>query len=162
MSARKRVIIDPTVQWTIARRIVFHWILFFLLLFSINVGLRVLLEGSDHALPAVWWNAVVAQAPLICVMLLILPVFTRDTIRLSHRFTGPMYRLRVSLSTLADGLPMGPIKFRTDDFWQDVAEKFNCVRDRICDLEARNRHLENEVRRLSEAARRAEEETAVA
>lgn len=160
MSARKRILIDPTVQWTIARRIIFHWMIFFLLLFSISVGLRVLLDASDHALSSVLFDAVVAQAPLVCVMLLILPVFTRDTIRLSHRFTGPMYRLRVSLETLADGLPMGPIKFRNDDFWQEIAETFNCVRDRICDLEARNRHLEHEVRRLSDAARRTEKETA--
>lgn len=160
MTARKRIIIDPTVQWTLARRIVFHWMLFFLLLFSINVGLRALLDTSSHPLSYTLLNAMVAQVPLVCVMLLILPVFTRDTLCLSHRFTGPMYRLRISLATLADGLPMGPITFRTDDFWQEVAEKFNCVRDRICDLEARNRHLEHEVRRLTEAVRRAEEETA--
>lgn len=160
MTARKRIIIDPTVQWTLARRIVFHWIVFFLLLFCINVGLRVVLESSDRPLPTVIWDAVVAQAPLVCVMLLVLPVFTRDTLHLSHRFTGPMYRLRISLATLGDGLPMSPIKFRTDDFWQEVAEKFNCVRDRICDLEARNRQLEHEVRRLNESLRQAHEETA--
>lgn len=159
MAARKRIVIDPTVQWTLARRIVFHWMVFFLLLFSINVGLHVLLETSGQPLLSVLWDAVVAQAPLVCVMLLILPVFTRDTLHLSHRFTGPMYRLRVSLATLADGLPMGPIKFRTDDFWQEVAEKFNCVRDRVCALEARNRQLEHEVQRLNESLRQAQEET---
>ena len=49
-------------------------------------------------------------------MLMLLPVFLRDTLKLSNRFAGPMYRLRTGLKGLTESQPIAPIQFRTGDF----------------------------------------------
>ena len=52
------------------------------------------------------------------------------------------------MAALGQSKPQGEIKFRSGDFWQDVAGKFNVVLKRVSDLEARNRLLEDELARL--------------
>jgi hypothetical protein len=50
---------------------------------------------------------------------------------LSNRFVGPMYRLRGAIRDVARGKDIQPLKFRNDDFWQDVAGDFNDLLERI-------------------------------
>ncbi len=150
-SNRKRVVIDSTVQWSIGRRIISHWLAFFGLLVGVNLIIRAILAAPEGAFYQTAQAAIVAQIPQICIMLLILPIFLRDTLKLSNRFAGPIYRLRKSLETLADGTPMNPIRFRTGDFWMEMADKFNSVLSRVNALEAKNRELETECRKLKNA-----------
>lgn len=145
---RKRLMIDPAVQWAVARRVALHWFGFFALLIVVNSILGILLTGPDKSLIESGTAAVKAQLPQVVIMMLILPIFLRDTIRLSNKFAGPMYRLRIGLGTLGQAKPTAPIKFRSSDFWHDVAERFNCVRDRIDSLETKNQQLEQENLRL--------------
>jgi hypothetical protein len=48
-----------------------------------------------------------------------------DTLKLSHRFAGPIVRLRNGLSAWGDGKEVQPIKFRQNDFWNELADHFN-------------------------------------
>ncbi len=93
-------------------------------------------------------TALSAQGPLMCVMLILMPVFLRDTLKLSNRFAGPMYRLRTVLSEMSEGGDGYRIKFRMGDFWQSTAGDFNVVFDQINDLKTRNAQLEAEVEQL--------------
>jgi len=65
---------------------------------------------------------------------LVLPFLLLDLVRVSHRFAGPVYRLRSSLRDLADGKTVAPITFRDNDFWYEVATEFNRVLERVRDL----------------------------
>ena len=145
---RKRLMIDPTVQWAIARRVALHWFGFFLLFLGVNSIIGMLLAVPEKSLTDSAVLSISNQLPQIVIMVLILPIFLRDTIRLSNRFAGPMYRLRIAMAALGQSKPQGEIKFRSGDFWQDVAGKFNVVLKRVSDLEARNRLLEDELARL--------------
>lgn len=147
---RKRLMIDPTVQWAVARRVALHWFGFFAVLLSVNSLIGMLLNIPEKPMADSAIEAVQNQTPQIFIMLLILPIFLRDTIRLSNKFAGPMYRLRLGLAALAEGKQQGVMKFRTSDFWQDVAERFNSVRERMESLDSRNQELERENRRLRE------------
>lgn len=147
---RKRLMIDPTVQWAVARRVALHWFGFFALLLAVNSLLGMLVEVPEKTIADSAVTSFQRQVPQIVIMLLILPIFLRDTIRLSNKFAGPMYRLRLGLGALADEKPQAPIKFRSSDFWQDVAERFNRVNSRIQSLEARSQSLDSENRRLRE------------
>jgi hypothetical protein len=62
---------------------------------------------------------------------LMLPILILDVIRVSHRFVGPMHRLRRALEDLADGKNVPSVKFRKDDFWFDLAEDFNRAAARV-------------------------------
>jgi hypothetical protein len=59
------------------------------------------------------------------------PVFIVDTIKLSHRFAGPIYRLRNVIRGMAQGEPFKPLAFREMDFWQGLAEDFNEMVEKI-------------------------------
>ena len=59
--------------------------------------------------------------------LAILPVILLDVLKLSHRWVGPVFRLRATLHSLTLGEPVPPIRFREGDFWQDLARDMNVV-----------------------------------
>lgn len=50
---------------------------------------------------------------------------------ITHRAAGPLYRLCQHLNALADGKNVGPLKFRKDDFFQEVVEPFNRMLERF-------------------------------
>ena len=93
---------------------------------------------------------------MIVVATLLIPVFLRDTLRLSNRFAGPMFRLRQAIECLSAGKENRPLKFRKKDFWQPVADKFNLVINEVEALRQRNQELESELAEL-----RAERELSV-
>jgi hypothetical protein len=74
--------------------------------------------------------------PVLFASILVLPLLVADVLRVSHRFAGPMYRLRNALRDLADGKTIEPVKFREGDYWTNMADEFNRVLTRVRDLEA--------------------------
>jgi hypothetical protein len=73
--------------------------------------------------------------PVLFAASLVLPLLLLDVLRISHRFAGPMYRLRNALRDAADGKQVPPVKFREGDFWCEMADEFNRVSARLRDLE---------------------------
>ena len=51
--------------------------------------------------------------------------------RVTNRFAGPIFRLRRSMRELADGEHVEPVHLRKGDYWQDVADQFNRVIQRV-------------------------------
>ena len=64
-------------------------------------------------------------------MVFLLPVFVLDTIKMSNRFAGPIYRLRQTIRSIAQGDPPPRLKFRDFDFWQGLAQDFNQMVDHL-------------------------------
>ena len=67
---------------------------------------------------------------------LILPVILLDLVRISHRWVGPIYRLRAALNALGRGEAVSPIRFRDGDCWQELAGDFNVVAAELSRLRA--------------------------
>ncbi len=90
-----------------------------------------LLTGPDESLHGyfveAWHYFLVAGV----VSLLVLPALVYHALRLSNKFTGPLFRLRRELRRLAAGERVSPIHFRTQDFWSDLADEFNATSDRM-------------------------------
>ena len=63
--------------------------------------------------------------------LAVLPIMLLDILRLSHRWVGPLFRLRASLHQLSLGEPIQPIRFRDGDYWQDLARDVNVVTEEL-------------------------------
>ncbi|TWU29893.1 hypothetical protein [Bythopirellula polymerisocia] len=127
---RKKTFVDPQVQGALVRRLIMHWIGFFVLASLVAFVLQVLSDPfqpiSDH-LQQVWWT----QGPFLLAALFLLPVFVLDTIKLSHRFVGPINRLQCTIRSIADGNMPTKLKFRDFDFWQSLADDFNQMIDRL-------------------------------
>jgi hypothetical protein len=62
------------------------------------------------------------------------PVIAYDIIRITNRFTGPVFRLRRELTRLAEGQEVQPMVFREDDYWREMSEIFNRIRDEMIEL----------------------------
>ena len=124
-SARGRLYVDREVQRALLWQLFRHWALFIVVLTGMLLALEALGSAQPRSLAgnlaAVWAR----HAPLFVVVLSLFPVFAYDSIKLSHRFVGPIVRLRGALRAAARGEPLAPLRFRQDDFWQDMAESFN-------------------------------------
>jgi hypothetical protein len=72
---------------------------------------------------------------------LLLPLVIFDIVRLSNRFVGPVYRLRMHLAQLKQNSNTHPLNFRDDDYWQQLAQPINELQQRILVLEQQVRTL---------------------
>ena len=61
------------------------------------------------------------------VALSMAPALVNETIKLSHRFVGPVLRVREEMRRLAAGESVDPIALRKNDFWHSLATDFNAV-----------------------------------
>lgn len=127
---RKQTYVDPQVQGALVRRLLLHWIGFFIsasiVTFLLQVLSNPLVPISSH-FAELWWT----QGPFLIVMVFMLPMFVLDTIKLSHRFAGPIYRLRRTIQAVASGEAPRHLKFRDFDFWEGLASDYNKMIDRL-------------------------------
>ena len=127
---RTKHFIDSNVQGALARRILFHWVAFMAVAFLVSFILQVLANPfrpiSAH-LQDMWYT----HGPFLLVMVFLLPVFIVDSIKLSHRFAGPIFALRRAIREVAAGAAPRRLKFRRRDFWQDLAADYNAMLARL-------------------------------
>ncbi len=128
---RKKVFIDPAVQGALLRRLMFHWFAFAFGATWTIVILQVMTHGIQHPLSyhldLVWKQ----YGIVILVMLCFLPAFIYDSVKLSHRFAGPIYKLRGVLKAMADGEDIEPMRFRKSDYWINIADDVNRIAERL-------------------------------
>lgn len=141
---RKQIFVDPQVQGGIVARLMGLWIaasalaivVALLLQFFANPtgGIsKYLSEMGQHLLPLVMAFAVT------------LPIAVLHLLRFTHRFAGPVVRLRRSLSELAAGKNPPRLKFRDGDYWQEMAGHFNNVANTLAESQARVAELEAQI-----------------
>jgi hypothetical protein len=129
-SHRGQTFVDATVQGALARRFIFHWFVFVAVSWGVSFLLQLL---SDPFRPVsdnmhIMWAT---QGPLMLVMVFLLPVFVLDTLKLSHRFAGPILSLRRAMREAVAGQRARKIQFRKNDFWHDLADDYNALADRL-------------------------------
>jgi hypothetical protein len=127
---RKRIFVDPAVQGALVSRMVLYWItcaitvVLAMLLWAVLTRPIDLLNGEGEQ---IWFHF----GPVLLGSLMLLPLVILDMVRLSHRFVGPLVRLRRSMRALARGEEVEPIEFRDGDYWQDFAADFNALAARM-------------------------------
>jgi hypothetical protein len=124
---RRRYFVDRSVQGDILLRIVLYWVLFLFTAGSMLCFIELLIVPPDEALN----NLLFRHSPTLVAVLILTPIFLLDLCKLTHRFTGPMVRLRRAMNDLAEGRDVAPLHFRDRDYWQDLAENFNRVAERV-------------------------------
>ena len=148
---RKKDFIDPEVQGALTRRIVAQWLVFTAVAAVLAFGLQWMSDPFaplSHHVSESWWT----HGPLLLVLLCLLPVFVMDAIKLSNRFTGPIYRLRHVARSLATGQRPDPLEFRGSDFWRGLADDFNLVIDRLASAETKEESKDEAEPELEEVA----------
>ncbi len=84
-----------------------------------SIGLQILSKRQD-----VFLLLVFLQLAVMSVMFLV-------SIFLSHRIAGPIYKLSKSMELARDGKLEGPIYFRKNDHFKEVADLFNSMMARL-------------------------------
>jgi len=127
---RKKSYIDTEVQGDLARRLVVQWLMFTMIIlalaFSMQVFSNPLRTIREHA-QEVWW----VHSSFFLVLIALIPIYVRSTIKLSHRFTGPIHQLRGAIQSITEGKPTARLKFRNSDYWQELAEEFNTMVEQL-------------------------------
>jgi hypothetical protein len=123
---RWQIFIDRRVQGVLVLHTLAYWAVC-LLMQQLVVFLFVLATSSSDSVhingTRVLWHIQVS----IMASLAIMPLIVLDIVKLSHRWVGPIFRLRTSLHALSLGEPVPPVRFREGDFWQDLALDLNVV-----------------------------------
>lgn len=138
---RQKVYVDRHVQGGIVLRLACIWLATTALAVFVSAVLQFFgdptigLDGYLTESSRYWGPTLMAFAAM-------LPIAALYLIRFTHRFVGPILRLRRVLRELADGERIPPIQFRDNDYWHDLAEEFNRVsaaleeaRGRVAELE---------------------------
>lgn len=130
-NSRRVTFVDKQVQGALVRRVLVHWACFIVVsLFSASV-LQVLLGDPTNTVSENIQEAVGRYSLFGLILVALLPAFLLDTVRLSNRFAGPVMRLRRALRQLADGDEVAELRFRDNDYWQEIARDFNKATARL-------------------------------
>jgi hypothetical protein len=124
--SRRAYLVDWQVQGALLRQSLLQWLVFALLGALLFAIFQVLLGGRPqdpwaHRLQAVWPMV----ASLFVSLLMLLPKFVNDSLKLSNRFAGPIVRLRNTLREVGEGKPYRKISFRNSDLWQEIADELD-------------------------------------
>lgn len=127
---RQRLYVDKGVQGALIRRVTIYWIVACWGIFCVLAGFPIGVTLAVGAQEGVTITSLLYQSwldfwPSLLASFIIVPVIVWDLLRLSHRFVGPMIRLKNAMRDLAAGKPVRPISFRDGDFWSDFADEFN-------------------------------------
>lgn len=129
MSARKKrtkFFVDKSVQGSIAKRVTIHWICFFAIMIALQV-LTTWMVNPMSTRGELFKMVVQNNGLFLMAVVLLLPSFVFDTVKLSNRFAGPMVRLKNAFQEVAETGELKEIQFRDGDFWMDIAEKYNAM-----------------------------------
>ncbi len=127
---RSKLFIDPRVQGAILARIVSYWVCCVLFITLPMLIMTVVSEPDltfGAHLGVVWQSA----GPLLTATVLLLPLAIYDVLKLTNKFAGPVYRFRRELSRMARGEEVQAIEFRGKDFWNDLADSYNLLLERL-------------------------------
>jgi hypothetical protein len=128
---RVRKYVDRNVQGGLLSKLAIHWGMFFFTTAFAYIVVQAVLAPNGASFIQRLQNSITEFSLLALLMLTLLPAFLLDVVRFSNRFAGPMVRLRRFLHELGERGDAPPLKFRDDDFWEDIASGFNVCRDRI-------------------------------
>ncbi|MEM8667635.1 MAG: hypothetical protein AAGG48_08985 [Planctomycetota bacterium] len=67
-------------------------------------------------------------------LMLVVPVVAYDLLKLTNRFAGPFFRLRREMKRLVDNDSERPLSFRDGDYWVEIVDDFNTVREELMEL----------------------------
>ena len=134
MVLRQKVWIDFNVQGVLVGRILLYWF-GVALYFGISLSCYQWMEYPELT-TGENIQAIFEQIwPCLPSYILLLPLVIFDMVRLSNRFVGPVYRLRMHLGRLNANASTYALNFRDDDYWQQLAEPINQLQRTILSLE---------------------------
>ena len=133
---RKQKYVDTDVQGALLRRILMHWLAFFVVTALTVILMKTLIGDMNVSFTENIQNSIGEFSLYGVILLCLFPAFMLDTVRFSNRFVGPIGRLRRHLKELGSEGITKHCSFRDNDFWAGMANEFNTVVDLVEKQEA--------------------------
>ena len=89
--------------------------------------------------------------PLLITNLILILFIATYSIFFTHRMAGPIYRLRVSLDRMIEGDYDFSIQLRKDDFYQNLAQKLDEVRQKMKDTVTPGTITKTDLKKIKES-----------
>lgn len=124
---RKRRYIDKEVQWALVRQTVGVWLSFLGGMFGLLFLAEWMLADPTVTLGSHFRTVWGRHGLIFLAVLAMLPSIVYHLIKVSHRFVGPVARVRGELQRFAAGEAVRPIQLRKKDFWQGLANDVNAA-----------------------------------
>ena len=120
---RKKVWID-IFQTSLLRRTFLYWFIYTLSMWNLLFVWWLLREGPGDPLQQ-YLDFCKDYYPALIVFAAVFPALALDVVKFSHRLVGPLFRFRKTITALADGEAVRPIRLREGDFLNDMRDEFN-------------------------------------
>lgn len=130
-SRRKKKYVNSRVQGRILGRIASYWVLYHFVLWHglfvyryAQVRMTAIDGQAVGSIRSVYWQFCIDYSPLLVCSLLIMPLFMLDFVRLTHRFVGPLVRIRETLLKMMDNERVAEVEFRKGDLLPELQTTF--------------------------------------
>jgi sensor histidine kinase YesM len=95
-------------------------------------------QGAEAGLPSghIFYRFIEQQfsffnVAFLSFTVLMFAIFLVTSLLISHKISGPLYRLRKNLDEMAEKKELFDIKFRDKDFFQEIPESFNNMAKKV-------------------------------
>lgn len=129
---RKKLFVNPFAQGRTIAHVAFYWGVYHLILWHVMFLYRYCQYRGELAAGApprtfadLYGQFTLTHFSMLVCGLAILPLVMWDVLKLTHRFVGPLVRVKNSLAMLGRGEQVGEVRFRNGDFLIDLQESFN-------------------------------------
>lgn len=141
---RRKIWIDQLVQGGLVGRIILYW-LSVVAYFAIGHVVFQWIDQPEWTLEE-HFNAMLAAFGFwLPGLLLLAPLIVFDIVKMSHRFAGPVYRLKSHLTKVCSGEEKGKLWFREGDYWWELVEPVNNIITRMLTAEEKLVELRNKL-----------------
>lgn len=133
---RRKFFVDRAIQGAILWQAILYWLLGSFVYLLIITAYRLVpawVNAGHLSYEDVWFHV----SPLVISSATLLPIVLFQAVRFSHRFVGPMVRLRQVIKQLAAGQKVSHVAFRHGDYWQEIAAEINAVSNTMDELSER-------------------------
>ncbi len=125
---RWRLFADVRLQGLMIVRMAIYWIFCQIALVGTILAMSSLAEGTGESTSMVEMHFII---PALTVSTFVFPLFVFDMLVFSNRFTGPIVNLRRKMKQLADNDTCEELSFRKGDYFMDLAQQFNQIREKL-------------------------------
>lgn len=129
---RKRLFISSFIQGKIMTRVAIYWVVYHLVMWHTlfifdYFQYRVTTINGTPAAPFVvlYQNFCLKYYPLIFSALACTPLLLADTLRITHRIAGPLYRFKTALEAVLNGERVDSVQLRDYDLLVEFQDTFN-------------------------------------
>ena len=121
---RRQILINKQIQYALMGRVAVY-LVSCLMFIVLPITLYRSFQDPEILLTSHLLQVLADYSAVFLSSLVLIPCTMYDMLKLSHRFVGPVVRIRNEMTRMAAGEKVDAVVLRENDYWQDLASVFN-------------------------------------